>query len=169
MAPKTQTADSSTDWFPDEGGVDIDGDKALTTVNSGLDPTAMTFDELVASLGADLIDINELEPREQFDKDDLVNVPFIVTSVKLHMTGDFGTPWVVVELKTATNKVGWFTDGSTGVAQQLLRIHTINPSAKAIKVPYGLTKSEYNTEDASGRPIRAYTYYLNTAKPKTKS
>lgn len=168
MAPKsTQEATPNTDgdWFGDEGGVDETGKFSPVKVDQALDVEGMSFDDLMKALGEDVASITELDPRERIeDKDELINIPFVITNVAGHLNGEFGNPWVVVTAKTATNRLVWFTDGSTGICQQIIAMAERNPGAKAVLVPKGLVKSTYKTKDAEGKDIQGTTYYLSTAK-----
>ena len=91
---------------------------------------------------------------EIVDKQTLVDVPFLIVDVKFNQ-GDFGEyAAVLIMLKDGSRAV--FTDGSSGVCQQLLRLQDMTDGRMAgIAVRRGLKKSEYEKD---GR--LAHTYWL---------
>lgn len=105
----------------------------------------------------------------EIDKDRLVNVPFLIVAFTISSAEDseYGSQYVVVRGITATNQRFRFTDGSTGVFRQLVRLwktRSENPATApfanvALKCPNGLTRSEYN-KIVDGKNTRAVTHYI---------
>lgn len=108
------------------------------------------------------VGVVETETYEITDKAELVNVPFIITEWKYGKEMKYGeTPWVVCEGITKDDKRFLFTDGSTGIAQQLVDILEAKGRSKGILVGRGLVRSDYTYMDESGKEIPATTYYLS--------
>lgn len=150
---------------------------------SKVEESAITVQETVdmlAALGIEVADV--LDASEQIgdgwhvldDKDQLINVPFVITDYKFaegrftdKKTGE-KTQFVILrvvtrEALTTAGKTGkWIvTDGSTGIKDQMGEWVTKKGiDLDADKVPalfcQGLTRSDYFTPD--GDP--AHTYYL---------
>jgi len=95
------------------------------------------------------------------DKSALVNVAFVIVSFSF-AKGEYGEDFAVVRAVTADNRKIVFTDGSTGVREQVRRLGTkgINPNAAGVLVKRGLTVSEYEYTDDKGKVTPAKTYYL---------
>lgn len=89
----------------------------------------------------------------KIDKKHLVGVGFIIVDYKFQI-GEFGEDYVFVQVVTVTDKKVFFTDGSTGIREQLRVLQGLGIRG-GVLVPNGLAVSEYEYE---GKP--AVTYYL---------
>lgn len=128
---------------------------APDTLNTNLE--GMTYAQLVAMLdGGNAVRIDELDDTVVFDKADLINRGFVITKWRHNPTGEMGE-FVVCEITVMDGTHGIFTDGSTGIKDQLLKFQENRP----IIVPKGLRKSDYTYTDDFGVKTPASTYYLS--------
>lgn len=105
-------------------------------------------------------------------KDDLVNVAFIVVDTKTSW-GDYG-PFSTVRVVTRDGKKLRFSDGSTGIFEQLehLKMKYGMKTAAGLTCQKGLVKSVYTRRDEEGQPLlnekgveeKGTTFYFNTAR-----
>lgn len=105
-------------------------------------------------------------------KDNLVNVPFIVLDTKVSW-GDFG-PFYTVRAMTKEGRKIRFSDGSTGIYEQLelLKSKYGMKTAAGLRCEKGLVKSVYTRRDEEGQPLlndrgveeKGSTFYFNTQK-----
>jgi len=123
---------------------------------------ANTLNDAVAAFnaaGVDILDITDLIGDEFGDvvkKPELVGKAFLIVDVKWHDQGEFG-PFAAVLCMDNDGKRFVFTDGSTGVYQQLLELDERlgDRTLAGIVCRKGLRASEYEKD---GR--KAVTYYL---------
>lgn len=136
-------------------------------------PLPESYDEALALLGSvtEIADATEdlADEWTEIDKEKLVNVPFLLVAwtISSEDDADFGNQYVVVRGITSAGKRFRFTDGSTGIFRQLVRLtgdRLKNPvtapyANMGLKCPEGLVKSEYN-KTINGERTRAVTYYI---------
>lgn len=115
----------------------------------------VSFDEALAAAGSEALILDDFEKLD--NKDELLNVPFIVTRWWF-TEGDMGT-FAVLRCITRDNRKLVVTDGSTGICAQLKKITLDTGKTANMVVRNGLRVSEY-TADTSEGPKRARTYYL---------
>jgi hypothetical protein len=128
-----------------------------------------SFDEMIATLAQVHGEVISSEAFAPVEKDDLINIPFVIIEWEDGKKKDFGEKrFVIVRIMVqATEEKGVFTDGSTGVMHRLDR-WAAQGRTGGILVPRGLRKSEYGlTKDGDtcvlGSPEAAgkgVTYYL---------
>ena len=102
------------------------------------------------------------------DKDKLVNTPFAIVEWRYASSDKFDSAeFVIVELVTYRDEKYIFTDGSTGIFQQLKLIEEQREAAgsknprRGLLVERGLTRSDYQTHNPqTGELINGTTYYL---------
>jgi hypothetical protein len=92
------------------------------------------------------------------DKDKLVGVAFAIPKFKI-VQGDFGE-FVVVWAITRDGHKLRFSDGSSGIKEQLLRYQELTGQYGGLVCQTGLTRSDYEYEDADGNMRPATTYYI---------
>lgn len=143
---------------------DFDGN-IVPTVDYG----EMTFAELVAMAksGDGVLSITDVEDRQPVRKEELVNIPFVVTGWSLNEKKErYNNTFSIVEIVVHNGDKKFFTDGSTGIRDQLIRYEngkTMNGTQKPFLVPHGLKPSDYNyTDPDTGETTKAVTYYFNT-------
>lgn len=107
------------------------------------------------------------------DKEQLVNVPFVVIDWRDVVDDATARMYATIRLITSDGRKYRINDGSTGIYQQLTEIRDRHGLSRGIAVAKGLFKSEYlvsNDEhnygqvvakDYSGKKGPAATYYLN--------
>lgn len=135
----------------------------------------LTFDEAVKFLtdkgyGVETVDEYLSDGFEEVDKKDLVNRTFLIVMAKMSLSQEYmddngdPLPFAVIKVITQDGKRFRFTDGSTGIAQQIKKLETDRPGgAVGAIIPGGLTVSEYKYIDEKGKPTPAKTYYFATA------
>lgn len=152
---------STTPALVTERGVLSDMDYELGQITTTEE--ALAF---FASQGIEVTEITDLgDGFRGIDKAELVNIPFIIADYTISMNGKYTDdqgntlPFVIVRAFSAKGKVR-FTDGSTGIAAQILDAKQRGILA-GIRVDNGLTVSEYDYYDkTTGKNIPARTYYL---------
>jgi hypothetical protein len=104
----------------------------------------------------------------EIEKKDLVNVPVMLLTWNISNPerGEFEGQYIVVRGITRAGKRFRFSDGSTGIFQQLRKLTGVRiqqgystPNAGLI-VEKGLVKSDYTFTDDKGKPTNATTFYL---------
>lgn len=120
-----------------------------------------------------LISAEELgDGTELVDKATLVDVPFLIVSVSFHASKigrvDGNRFYCTVRGMTKDNRKIVFSDGSTGICQQLAYLADKHNRKGGFVVAGGLVKSDYTKTliDESGEEyeMAATTYYLSTQK-----
>lgn len=98
------------------------------------------------------------------DKSKLCDVPMILVQWRFsegdYMSGGVKNPYVTVFAITRHGERYRFTDGSTGICQQLIQATVRMGRTKGLAVPGGLRVSEYTYID-DGVENPAQTFYLN--------
>lgn len=103
------------------------------------------------------------------DKERLVNVDcmFLTWSISMPNSESFGTPYIVVRGIRRDGRRFRFTDGSTGICSQLMKL-TEKRIRESFPVPNaglhcvtGLRKSEYDTVDTDGNEVHGVTFYID--------
>lgn len=134
------------------------------------DLTFKSFTELMSMFeDGGVTNISELDDTVTFDKADLVNQPLIITGFREGKAGEYGNSFVVVKCVTrqlvngeVKDLRGIFTDGSTGIKEQLMSFVTVKGVDKPIYCPKGLKASSYTyTDPFTLEKTPAVTYYLN--------
>jgi len=139
--------------------------------------------EFLNANGVELTPANQVlgDGFEGVDKEELVNVPFVILKVTKSMSKEFNSPMVVIHAMTVTSRKVRFTDGSTGILGQLAMFKERFGRDGVGMVVKGLTVSKYTVmerdengeyvRDGEGNPIpmlnngkeiSAKTYYLST-------
>lgn len=127
------------------------------------------FQELMAQLDAGGIShIGDIDEQRKVEKDKLIGKAFILTSWKFR-PGEYGpeSDFAVCEITTKDNEKLLFTDGSTGIKDQLKTYERKlaklgRPSVSPIYVPNGLMVSNYMwTDPSDGIAKPASTYYFS--------
>lgn len=143
--------DKNSPATPDNGLANMSPD----TMNNDLE--GMTYAQLLALLdGGNAVRMDELDDTVVFDKTDLVGRAFVITNWRHNPEGNMGE-FVVCKITVQDGTHGLFTDGSTGIKDQLLKFNEGRP----IIVPKGLRKSDYMYKDDFGNMIPATTFYLS--------
>lgn len=124
------------------------------------------LDRFIAAQGEDLI---EIESERIAQKDDLIDVPFVIRRVSLHVSSK-GVEYAVLDVETITgDELRIMDSSSTGVRHQVLSKlsdEQIDHFASGGTVPTrflarnGLRVSEYDTPDNFGRIKRSRTFYI---------
>jgi hypothetical protein len=104
----------------------------------------------------------------EVDKKDLVNVEFVLFNWTISEDGgDYGSQFVTCRGITRTGNRFRFSDGSTGVYRQLVKLTSdrlkdgsATPNG-GLMCGKGLTKSEYTYTDEKGKKTPAVTYYIS--------
>lgn len=100
------------------------------------------------------------------DKDQLINVPFLIVEWRFHNSTKFEGEFCSLEIMDKDGNRAIVNDGSTGICKQLRelsahRVENEHAAPNALRmVAGGLSRSDYETEDAAGKTIQASTYYL---------
>lgn len=140
-------------------------DKASVPATTNKDYSELSFTELQALIsGGEVAHIQEIDDVVRIEKESLIDRPFVITGWSYNPDGDMGD-FVVVQLTTMDNKHGFFSDGSTGIKDQLLAAENKMGSRKPIYLPKGLRVSSYmylDPTDSKSKP--AQTFYLNNAE-----
>lgn len=142
--------------------VAVTSDQIVDTLNSNLDHAS--FAELMQLFDAGgVTHIQELDDRVPVEKEALLGMAFVITEWRHNPEGQMGE-FVVCKLTTMDDQHLLFTDGSTGIKEQLLTFQKENGN-KPIFVPKGLRKSDYTVDDPfnPGKKLAATTYYLSNA------
>jgi hypothetical protein len=134
---------------------------AKETVPATVDDVTLA---LLREYGVDVevvIDPSELVDYELVEKDELVNVPFIIVEVLEKYSEEFGGMYAVVRGITYEGQRVVFADGSSGIASQLFQViehhnefrRPIDDDGEkgystkiGIPVPGGLKKNQYMTK-----------------------
>lgn len=122
---------------------------------------------------------------EGIEKDELVNMPFVILKVTKTMSKEFNSPMVVLHAITRTHKKVRFTDGSTGILGQLEMFRDRFGRDGVGMLVNGLTMSTYTVMQrddegnyvhdgngdripllVNGKEINAKTFYLSTEPVK---
>lgn len=105
------------------------------------------------------------------DKDILLNIPFLLIDWKEVTDPETLRDYATIRLITSDGRKYRLSDGSTGIYKQLTEIRDRTGFVTGIRVPKGLTKSEYYIRDDTREPVgkdfdgpksKAATYYLST-------
>lgn len=133
---------------------------ALATTET--DYSALTFGELQALISTGKVaHIQEVDDLVRVDKEALIGQPFVITDWAYNPDGDMGD-FMVCRLTTMDDQHRFFSDGSTGIKDQLLEYEKKMGSKKPIYLPKGLRVSNYNYVDPTdGKSKPASTFYLN--------
>lgn len=95
-------------------------------------------------------------------KDSLCGMAMVVIDWKFMSVEVSGREYVSARVKTADGRCLRINDGGHGICAQLRGM-----SERGLKGPvlvkHGLQKSEYETKDAAGNPIKGVTYYLSVS------
>lgn len=107
---------------------------------------------------------------EEVDKKDLINRTFIIVMAKVSFSQEYTTddgdpaPFVILKVITKDGKRFRFSDGSTGISNQIMMLEAKREGgAVGAIMPKGLTVSEYKFVDEKGKETPAKTYYLATS------
>lgn len=127
----------------------------------------LSFDDLVSGT---TIEVSDIDERQVFEKESLVGKKMFILQWA-YRSGDYGSDYAVVFVVTEDGK-GIFTDGGTGIKEQLFQYEQImternlwDDFAKGgIYLPKGLRVSHYTYTDDSGKEQPAKTYYLDNSK-----
>lgn len=94
------------------------------------------------------------------DKSRLCGVPLVLVNWKFHK-GDMGV-YAFIAAVTKDGGKYLFSDGSTGIRDQLIEYSQTKRKFGGLMIPHGLRKSEYEIEQ-DGNLTPAVTYYLDTS------
>lgn len=125
---------------------------------------SLSFAELQAMFDAgNVLHITDVDDVRLVEKEQLVGKTFIITDWVEKDTGQYDNPFVIVHVTTPTDEHLVFTDGSTGIRDQLnTYLAKMGGTKQPIYVPKGLRVSNYIYHDElSGKDIPATTYYIN--------
>jgi hypothetical protein len=137
-----------------------------------------SFEEAVAALGGmvEIYDASEVlgDGIEVADKNDLINVPFLLTGYTVHTSEDFGNngngTYVVVTGITTDGTKFVFTDGSqeVGIQPTLLDWTERTGRMGGVMCRRGLSRSEYTSKekDKDGNAIKGVTFHIDLKRPK---
>lgn len=96
------------------------------------------------------------------DKNELLNVPFLILEWKFVKDPDTGNDYVsVLVMHAVTGTKGRFNDGSTGIYAQLRQVTNEYGINGGVAVKHGLRKSTYDKE-VDGKMQKATTFYLSS-------
>jgi len=127
-------------------------------MSSSIISTTQAADNFAAYLAQNETTLLKIEGLDDWgpvvqDKDELIEVPFIVTKWKFH-DGNFGQ-YVSALILTDTDQKLVLNDGSTGIYAQLKAVTDETGKSENLLAPKGLRRSDY---EMNGRAAR--TYYL---------
>lgn len=124
----------------------------------------MTYNELIALIDSGQVaHIQEIDDLVRAQKEALVGVAFVITEWSLNPDGDLGE-FVTVKVVTEKGEHRFFSDGSTGIKDQLKAAEAKMGGRKPILVPKGLRVSNYMYHDENlGKDIPAATYYIDNS------
>jgi len=101
------------------------------------------------------------------DKDRLVGVPFVIVEWRFNHSAQYQGDFVSALVVTESGEKYVINDGSTGICTQLksvlerrIKNNRARPNT-GLTVRGGLRRSDYDTTDGDGNPIKATTYYLS--------
>jgi hypothetical protein len=123
-----------------------------------------SFDDmmkLLADAGVEATEISEYGDgfSVETDKSSLVNVPFGILDYKFSKKGNFGE-FAIVRIVTRDGRKLILTDGSTGIYAQCQDFQKRGRSG-GIMCPKGITVSEYDYIDETGKVTPAKTFYFS--------
>ncbi len=95
---------------------------------------------------------SDVEVLNKDKKDSLIGVPFIITSVRVNATGNFG-PYVTITAVTEDEKNIVINDGSSGIASQMFNLVQEHGVNKPILIKNGLRKSVYYVDKETGKVV----------------
>jgi hypothetical protein len=129
----------------------------------------LSFEELMEVSQFTVADVDEFQP---VDKETLVNRPMFILAWTFK-DGDYGpeSEYAFVAVRS-TDGLGWFTDGGTGIKDQLRRYQAKlekdgvwedfkNGKLGGLRVPNGLRVSNYTYTDEDGTEKPGHTFYIN--------
>jgi hypothetical protein len=121
----------------------------------------MSYQDLMALMDSgNAVHIQELEDRVMMDQATLVNMPLVITGWKFS-NGSFGE-FAIVQGITHLGTKFIFTDGGTGITEQLHMYQAKLDGIRPIAVPKGLRRSDYLYHDAAeDKDIPATTFYIS--------
>lgn len=93
------------------------------------------------------------------DKDKLIGIPFMILEWHFVIDKETNREYVNVLVMNQVGEKARFNDGSTGVRDQLKKVHE-EYGIIGIFCKFGLRKSSYMKE-VNGKPEKATTYYLS--------
>ena len=125
----------------------------------------LTYEALLALASeGEVISVRDLDDRTQYNKADLIGQPFIITDWSFNPEGNYGE-FTLVKFTTPADDHGFFTDGSTGIKDQLKLWMDKLGGIRPIFVPKGLRVSAYTyTDPSDGKEKPAETYYISNEK-----
>lgn len=139
-------------------------DEALASIGSMSDALALFGN-------APVIDYSEFGHGFVLSKSDaLVGVPFMIAKSFFNESEYEDEPFVTLYCVTEQGGKFIINDGSTGIRRQVIALakrfgFSAAPKTQGpapVLIPRGLTRSDYETTDAAGKPIKATTFYLST-------
>lgn len=122
----------------------------------------MSYEELLGLMDSgQLVHVAEIGFRMPIEKEALVGIPFVITNW-VSKLGDMGS-YVRVEIVTRGGDKRFFSDGSTGIRDQLeFALNKLGGVIRPVYVPNGLRASNYVYHNPdTGEHLPATTYYLN--------
>jgi hypothetical protein len=94
------------------------------------------------------------------EKEEFVNVPFLIVATRIVPDGDFG-PFAVVHLMTRDGRKAILNDGGAGIYQQVLDVTNSGKSLAGAFCERGLTVSNYTyTDEKTNEQRPAKTFYF---------
>jgi hypothetical protein len=129
-----------------------------------------SFDDAVALLNSHGVELVGSDGIEEFvgdgfdyvEKAALVNIPFVIMKYVHRMSPTYDVPMVQVWGMTATNRRVKFVDFGTGFREQIATYEKRSGrSAVGLILKNGLVANTYDTQDATGKDIKATTYRIN--------
>lgn len=121
-----------------------------------------------AAWGKDAFDV--LTGTDLVDKAELVNKPFLITTVQFKMNDRKVESVLITALDVDGTPFSFSDSSSTGVRAQLAQylvdsdnaavIETHEPLVLRLAVMLGLRVSEYDATNERGKTVKAKTYYL---------
>lgn len=167
MVAKSGSDESSNSRTP---GTAVVVDKGTIRISDDVLAGIGTFDDAIAILGAEGIDLRSAEDLgDGFsvieDKQALIGSPFVILQWRF-LLGDFGE-FVAAHIMTRDAVDGHnkfvLIDGSTGIREQLRIFQDQTGKNGGLVCKRGLRASDYTFTDEKGNEKPARTYYIDTA------
>lgn len=98
------------------------------------------------------------------DKTELLDTEFVVIEYSVHESEQNGGEFSTLHVITAHNEKLIVNDGSTGIHEQCQALLKKTGKVAPLHVPRGLRVSNYTFTGDDGKPKKASTFYLSTAK-----
>lgn len=140
--------------------------RAMTAPERGKGGAIQQYDSYEAALKAAQEQENEFESASRLDKNTLVGVPLVITSVE-YRDGNNGNEYAIVKGFSKPHGAFSFLDGGKGICAEL-QAHEAKGGGYPLPINNGLSRSDYpekKMDDGSTRPAGT-TFWLDNGMNK---